>query len=123
VASPSTDIDTLRRAFRAHHQEHVFEFWERLSPESRDALIAQAARIAPGLPDWTAERTRAVEALSSDAVPTIAPADALALPEHGGDARRIEEARRRGEVVLAAGRVGVFVVAGGQGTRLGFPQP
>ena len=34
-----------------------------------------------------------------------------------------DEACRGGEAALAAGRCGVILVAGGQGTRLGFAQP
>jgi len=124
VASPTAEIEALRRAFRAHEQDHVFAFWDELDAGQRDALLAQTARLAAQLPDWTAERTRAVEALrGGEAHGVLAPAPALALPEHGGDARRIEEARQRGEAILQAGRVAVFVVAGGQGTRLGFPRP
>ncbi len=35
----------------------------------------------------------------------------------------LEEARERGEQALQAGEVGAVIVAGGQGTRLGFDQP
>jgi UDP-N-acetylglucosamine/UDP-N-acetylgalactosamine diphosphorylase len=123
VASETPDFEALRDAFRAVGQEHVFDFYDRLGESERGELLAQAARLAPTLEAWAAERTRAVEALSSESQPTLAPAPAIALPEFGGDARRIEEARQRGEALLAEGRVAVFVVAGGQGTRLGFPRP
>jgi UDP-N-acetylglucosamine/UDP-N-acetylgalactosamine diphosphorylase len=37
--------------------------------------------------------------------------------------RKADEARRRGAEALAAGKVGVLIVAGGQGSRLGFEHP
>lgn len=123
MASPTADIEAVREAFRAHGQNHVFAFWDQLDTAGRTALLGQAARIAPTLADWTAERTRAIATLRRTAPLALAPAPAVALPEHGGSARRNEEARQRGEALLAEGRVGVFVVAGGQGTRLGFPSP
>jgi UDP-N-acetylglucosamine/UDP-N-acetylgalactosamine diphosphorylase len=53
----------------------------------------------------------------------LEPAPVIELPEHGGDPQLRESARSRGEAMLAAGRVAAFVVAGGQGTRLGFDGP
>jgi UDP-N-acetylglucosamine/UDP-N-acetylgalactosamine diphosphorylase len=45
------------------------------------------------------------------------------IPGDAGESERFEEARRRGEALLAEGRVGVLVVAGGQATRLGYAGP
>lgn len=123
MASATPDIAALRRAFGSHNQDHIFAFWDRLEADQQSALLSQAARIAPMLEDWSVGRSRAVQALSARSRGALAPARAIALPEHGGDARRFEAARTRGLEILGAGRVGVFVVAGGQGTRLGFPRP
>src|SRR5690606_24087972 len=46
-----------------------------------------------------------------------------ALPKNGGDAAAWAEAKALGEEALRAGRVAAFVVAGGQGTRLGYDGP
>jgi UDP-N-acetylglucosamine/UDP-N-acetylgalactosamine diphosphorylase len=45
------------------------------------------------------------------------------LSSHGGDPAKAEAAGRRGEEMLASGRVATLVVAGGQGSRLGFDGP
>ncbi len=59
-------------------------------------------------------------ALASRAQP---PRQLVRLPQTPDDEARWREARERGLDWLRAGKVGVIVVAGGQGTRLGSPLP
>ena len=61
--------------------------------------------------------------LASPGARSLEPAAVECLPAHGGSAARRAEGRERGEALLRAGRVAVLVVAGGQGTRLGFDAP
>ncbi|MBW2230832.1 MAG: UDPGP type 1 family protein [Deltaproteobacteria bacterium] len=120
---PPKTIDVLREEFRAHGQSHVFDFWDQLDDAGRAALHAQTSRLAPLLTDLVAAQGRAIASLAEPAACDIEPADAIVLPEYGGDPGRFEAARRIGLEVLAAGRVGVLVVAGGQATRLGRDDP
>lgn len=102
----------------------MFDHWERLDPAGRERLLAQLDRLAPQLDDLvSAYRSALPDTRDSQAPCRLEPAEAIPLPEHGGDPQQAEAARERGEQLLAAGRVGVFLVAGGQGTRLGFPHP
>ena len=66
--------------------------------------------------------------MSETPAPLSVPTDLEAAPYYpvGPDARLAdwyEKARRRGEELLGSGKVAAFVVAGGQGTRLGFDGP
>jgi UDP-N-acetylglucosamine/UDP-N-acetylgalactosamine diphosphorylase len=122
VAKRAAQIDprTLRERYAAHGQGHVFRYWDELDERARRGFAAQLAEI-----DLDA-LLPAFEATRADAQaghPALEPIAAELLPERGGDAERIAAARRRGEALLAAGRVAVMVVAGGQATRLGFPGP
>ncbi len=95
--------------------------WDRLDAPGRDRLMAQLTRLEPELGGLVeAFRDAASQEAASE---QIQPAAAIALPEHGGDPGEAEAARKHGERMLEEGRVGVFLVAGGQGTRLGFPHP
>jgi UDP-N-acetylglucosamine/UDP-N-acetylgalactosamine diphosphorylase len=124
VARPASDrIGDLRDRFAAHGQDHVFAFWDRLDEAGRSELADQAERISEQLDAWSAGRVSAIAELKSPPERKIAPAKATALPEFGGDPDAFTAAGERGLELLAAGRVGVFVVAGGQGTRLGFSGP
>jgi UDP-N-acetylglucosamine/UDP-N-acetylgalactosamine diphosphorylase len=113
-------IEQLRERFAAFGQDHVFRFWPSLAPEQRQALAAQAAGIDLGELQRTLEHTRR---LAAPGARKLEPAPVEALPSHGGDPVRRAAARERGEALLREGRAAVLVVAGGQGTRLGFDGP
>jgi UDP-N-acetylglucosamine/UDP-N-acetylgalactosamine diphosphorylase len=113
-------IEQLRQRFAAFGQEHVFRFWQSLGPEQRQSLAAQAEAIDLDELQRTLEHTRR---LAAPGARKLEPAPVDALPSRGGDPARRATARECGEALLREGRVGVFVVAGGQGTRLGFEGP
>jgi UDP-N-acetylglucosamine/UDP-N-acetylgalactosamine diphosphorylase len=113
-------IEHLRERFAAFGQDHVFRFWRELGPEQQRALADQAARLDLGELQRTYDHTRHLAAPGSR---KLEPATVEALASHGGDPKRRIAARERGEALLREGRVAVLVVAGGQGTRLGFEGP
>jgi UDP-N-acetylglucosamine/UDP-N-acetylgalactosamine diphosphorylase len=115
-----TSYEQLRAHFEAHGQGHVFRFWDRLSAAEREGLLAQAASI--DLPRVLAA-VAAAHGAPELASPKLSPTPVERIPEHGGDPARFEAARKRGEALLASGRVALLVVAGGQATRLGYPGP
>jgi len=115
----------LRRRLEAYDQLHVSAHWDRLSDDQRRRLAAQVGevdfdelrRLVRGekkSDDWAALAARAVSP----------PAVRLGKPAtFDGKSFDLAAARRRGEEALRAGRVGALLVAGGQGTRLGFDHP
>jgi UDP-N-acetylglucosamine/UDP-N-acetylgalactosamine diphosphorylase len=114
----------LRRLVAEHGQEHIFTFWDDLRSSERAALLAQLERI-----DFDT-LTRAVRSnLSSRAKVESAALEAervISLDERENDpegVRREREARERGEEALRSGELAAFVVAGGQGSRLGWEAP
>ena len=118
-ASRELRYDEVRLRFEACGQDQVFRFWDRLGPEERERLLAQAEAIdlPPLLRALAANRERSARP------PRLEPVAVERIPERGGDAERRALARERGEELLAAGRVAALVVAGGQATRLGFEGP
>ncbi len=119
-AAVTRDLDGLRRRFAEHGQGHVFRFWDALDPRARERLARQAESLDLPALERARENTQRLLAPGSR---TLAPAPIVRLPERGGDASAWSAARERGEALLASGGVGVMVVAGGQGTRLGFEGP
>ena len=117
------DASGLRDLFGRKGQGHVFRFWDSLDSGARDRLVADAAEID------LAEIARLTETLihgrASSGVDFsgLEPAPYTPLPDNGGDPAVWAKARATGEEALRAGRVAAFVVAGGQGTRLGYDGP
>ena len=115
--------DQLRSQFDAAGQGHVFRFFDELTPEGQDALVAQAASIdleeLAGLVDTLVLGSGGHDAGFED----MTPCPYVPLPESGGDAAQWERAKVTGEDAIRAGRVAAFTPAGGQGTRLGFDGP
>ena len=116
--------EPLIAAFQAVGQGQVFAHWATLSGTERAGLLAQAAEIdlteLARLNDTLVVRTGAPAVVDWS---KLAPAPCVPLPAAGGEAGTWAEAAALGMAALRQGRVAAFTVAGGQGTRLGFPGP
>ena len=116
--------EPLIAAFQAVGQGQVFAHWATLSGTERAGLLAQAAEIdlteLARLNDTLVVRTSAPAVVDWS---KLAPAPCVPLPAAGGEAGAWAEAEALGMAALRQGRVAAFTVAGGQGTRLGFPGP
>jgi UDP-N-acetylglucosamine/UDP-N-acetylgalactosamine diphosphorylase len=110
----------IRTRAEAAGQGHIFAWWSKLDQAEQISLLEQVDSIEFPL----------LESLVEDLIvhpkeeaTTLEPAPII--PVHGSDAeqRESEIAREHGEAMLRQGKVAPLVVAGGQGTRLGFPGP
>ena len=116
----TTSIDSLQDALAAHGQEHVLRYWEELTDDERAALAAQIeeidlAQMERLIDIWVKNEPKPEHFDAITPVPVVPPVD----PSRA-DAK---EALAAGEDALRAGRIGLVVVAGGQGTRLGYDGP
>ncbi|MDR1535945.1 MAG: UDPGP type 1 family protein [Planctomycetota bacterium] len=109
------------RVHQRHGQEHIFADWDELSPEQREELLADCARIDF---DWLAQRRKELRD-GPTAMPAgmIEPAPVVSLPQTEAERGQWNAARDAGEELLRRGKIAAFLVAGGQGTRLGFQGP
>src|SRR6516162_7197313 len=105
----------LRQRLHEHGQEHVLAAWDRLNDDERRGLLSQLQALdLVQLRQLNDKRDQAIAVPSAD---RIAP-----VPVIGKDAD-VAEARRLGSESLRRGEVAVLLVAGGQGSRLGFDHP
>ena len=110
----------LRERAAAHGQGHIFRFWEMLSETARQQFLNQIADVDFSLMDrlintWVLSEPPEEHFKEIVPVPVIPP-----VQTGSTDAA---DALHAGEKALRDGRVAAFVVAGGQGTRLGFEGP
>lgn len=111
----------LSRLLCEHGQSHVLRFWDTLEPGEQASLAQQVRSLDLDLIDRL-YRARAEVADRGELVDRISVPSAFRWG-HGDERISAETARSVGQAALRAGTVGVVVVAGGQGTRLGFPHP
>ncbi len=114
-------VQSLIDAFHRAGQGHVFAFLDRLDAAERSRLFAEAAEV--DLAELDRLKRTLLGTAAAVEVGDLAPAPYVPLPDNGGDSLKWIQARAAGEEALRAGRVAVFTVAGGQGTRLGFDGP
>jgi len=110
--------DQLHTILAPFGQQHLLAFWDQLDRDGQASLVEQIEAIDFGLVRRLFEnrdRQGDIAALAARAEPP--PAMRL------DDRRHVPEARRLAAEALKAGRCGVVLVAGGQGTRLGFDHP
>lgn len=116
----SNSPEALRAQLEARAQGHVFEHWSRLDAAGRERLRQEVealdldlvARLGALLTEGDAPGVSDV---------AFAPPELFQLTERASE--RAGAARRLGAELLARGRVGFMLVAGGQGSRLGFEGP
>lgn len=116
-------IESVRADLARVGQDHLLRFYDELPFDKRSALFEQIRAIdlkaLPGLIDAYVRKKPA---------PTL-PKSLAPAPYYPNDpANRAREwdrdaARREGERLIRAGKVAAFVVAGGQGSRLGYEGP
>lgn len=100
-------------------QEHIFRFWDELSERERDALIEDIMSIDTALMDKLI-RMHVTENGEEEA--PEASVEPCRIIEREKDTNR-DLAQEKGEECLRRGKAAAFLVAGGQGTRLGFDGP
>jgi len=101
-------------------QSHIMQFWDELSDHEQAHLAAQVASIDFDLVEqltenWIRHTPEPLHFDSFEPIPVI--------PKATLDRSHAREAWEVGEEALRAGRVGLILVAGGQGTRLGYDGP
>jgi UDP-N-acetylglucosamine/UDP-N-acetylgalactosamine diphosphorylase len=126
-AMPSSDppdastADQIAAKLSAAGQQHVLRHWDALDAKQRAQLADQLTNVDLELiARLYADRDAATDftALAAKAEPP----PAFRLHDASPMISK-SDAARRGSTALDAGKVGVILVAGGQGSRLGFEHP
>ena len=113
----SMTYEQAKATLEKNGQEQVLRFWKKLSAAERKALLAQIESI-----DFK-ELARCKAALAAGGAASAKKGKPTAPKVHELKGAALKRAAAAGEKELAAGRVGVLLVAGGQGSRLGFDGP
>lgn len=115
--------DKVLKLLKQHNQQHLLTFWNELDDYGKEKLLAQIEQIDFKTLDSKIEGY--VKNPASAKLPSkIEPASFYpALPQTQECKDKFGKAKKFGAELLSKGKVAAFVVAGGQGTRLGFDGP
>jgi len=116
------DITALKKKLSSLEQGHVLRFFDTLDLASRQSFVKQLNTLdLDNLADLaeTYVRNKPPIHLPKD----IQPVTAFPRVPDAGRRALYQEAEERGKALLNEGKVGAFLVAGGQGTRLGYDGP
>ena len=115
-------LDLLRK----QGQAHLVQFWDELNEEQQRHLQHQIEEIDFILLRNLIEQRNAKEGTGVEvnrAKEAKSPEQLVRLPQNDAERAERENAKETGLKLLQAGKVGAILVAGGQGSRLGFDLP
>lgn len=121
---PAEELQSLRQSYENADQGHVFAFYDELDTEAKAALYEQLSSIDPIRINILADKAIHPPQKDESKPPSVEPlpdsatASLLDLPKEG-----IEKWYNTGLGLIAENKVGVVLMAGGQGTRLGSSAP
>ncbi len=112
----------LNKLLKDNGQEHVLHFWNELTPEKKGVLAGQLQTIDF---NWLEKRCDNVKNnIEEFKLPVaVTPAPVITLPQNAADIKSRTQMQNLGSTAISEGKLGIFLVAGGQGSRLGFDGP
>ena len=116
-------FENIQKLLREHNQSHILSFWGQLGESQRKNLLVQIQELDfAKIEDWGANfgTECSLSEIDAELVPV------RSYGPIGADAEqklKYVKAIEFGEKLISEGKVCGFVVAGGQGTRLGFEGP
>ncbi|KAI3889356.1 hypothetical protein MKX03_018213 [Papaver bracteatum] len=120
-SSSSPPHQGLLERLKHYGQEHVFSLWDELSIQDKDLLVRDIQNLDLPRIDQIIRCSLRSQGLP---VPTIEPVPETSVSSV--DVRTLEERERwwkMGLKAISEGKLAVLLLAGGQGTRLGSPDP
>ena len=116
------NIDKIKNKLRNYNQEHVLKWWEQLGDIQRKELLQDIESIDFELMGKLVNQYIGRKEISISFDDIKSP-EIIKIPGAESEILRQKEAREIGEQCIRNGKAACFVVAGGQGTRLGFEGP
>ncbi|MGM5480400.1 MAG: UTP--glucose-1-phosphate uridylyltransferase [Nanobdellota archaeon] len=105
---------------KAHHQEHIFQFWNELDDKEQNKLLAQAKSINYAFLEELYKQTVLNTTKSNSSKADIKPPT---LHHKYNQDPHLDEIISLGEKAIENGKVAFFTPAGGQASRLGYSMP
>jgi len=120
----ANDVKILREKYQKADQGHVFKFYDELDTEGKAKLYAQLNDFDPDRINGLADKALHPSNTDDDKKPAIEPLPAeVSESLLEADKSKVDRYYTSGLQLIAENKVGVVLMAGGQGTRLGSSDP
>ena len=111
------DIEEIKRNLKKYHQEHLWDFYEKLEGKNKEKFLEQLAKIDYAL----------IDNLYKSTAKDFKPEDVKVEPIEYWDKERLggkyDFYEEIGKKAISQGKLAAVTMAGGQGTRLGHKGP
>jgi len=116
-------FENAEKLLKKHNQAHILAFWDELDKNQKQNLLSQIDELDfQAIDTWIQQYIKNTPTATS--LSSLAPAPFYpAKPTFESQQSTYKKARQVGIELISAGKVAAFIVAGGQGTRLGFDSP
>jgi len=121
MADTAVEFQQLLEKAKITGQEHIFRWWDGLDERGRRKLLYQVGNI-----DFDLVQTllsKYLHNVTGKFHGSIEPPDVVPLPQTDEQAAQHRRMGELGAQAIRRGEIGLFIVAGGQGTRLRYDPP
>lgn len=108
--------ETIEKVY-FYKQEHVFEYWSELSDSEKEILLRELSEVDFDL------LKKLYNSTEETAASLFEPAPFIHRPRSDSEKDLFAQAEKTGIEHIKSGKMAAFIVAGGQGSRLGFEGP
>jgi len=120
-----SDFNFIKTLLQKYDQEHIIKFWEKLNEKERKNLLEDVHEV--NIPVVVEMFNRAVEIMNSEQCKLDDKMNPIPAEIYGAKSRSpidlVVKYEQIGLENISHGKVGVLLMAGGQGTRLGVNYP
>jgi len=116
-------VKNLYHKLKEITQEQVLKYCDELAEKERQLLFDQLSTIDFDLLEYCKGLLKNKRGTGHYIPGTLDPMQVIELPKTAAEKKEYKKAYLIGEKLIAEGKVGTILVAGGQGTRLGFDGP
>jgi len=114
--------NNMKKLLKKHGQDHLLRFYDELNDNEKAILTDQIENLDfSDISDWIEKYVKGDGQVTIP--PQFLPAPSYPAVPTSDQRPEYDQAKAFGEKLISDGKVAAFIVAGGQGTRLGFDGP